>query len=149
MTFYSTKTYGHSTGLSCCFRQWRSTHSHCSFLHGYAISVRLEFQADQLDGLNWVVDFGGLKPLRQHLQDLFDHKTLIAKDDPHLDWFQKGQELGLLDLVIVDAVGCERFAEMIARLASAWLSDAGYAPRCRLSMVEVREHGANSAIFRP
>ena len=33
----STKTYGHEEGLSCCFRQWRATHSHCRLLHGYAL----------------------------------------------------------------------------------------------------------------
>ena len=39
----STKTYGHEEGLSCCFRQWRATHSHCRLLHGYALSFRLTF----------------------------------------------------------------------------------------------------------
>jgi len=28
-----------------------------------------------------------------------------------------------------------------------WLKDAGFAPRCRLVSVEVKEHGANSAVF--
>ena len=28
-------------GFSTCFRQWNATHSHCRFLHGYAISFRL------------------------------------------------------------------------------------------------------------
>ena len=47
--FYSTKTYGNDRGLSCCFRQWRSTHSHCSLLHGYSIGIKLIFECDTLD----------------------------------------------------------------------------------------------------
>ena len=54
--YYSTKTYGNDRGLSCCFRQWRSTHSHCSLLHGYSIGIRLVFEADTLDPRNWVME---------------------------------------------------------------------------------------------
>lgn len=149
MTYVSTKTWGHDVGLSCCFRQWRSTHSHCQYLHGYAISVHLEFEAATLDGRNWVVDFGGLKDLKRELEATFDHKTVISQDDPHLEWFKQGNELGVLDLVVVEAVGCERFAEMVWLMGSQWLVKRGLFARVRLSMVEVREHGANSAIYRP
>jgi 6-pyruvoyltetrahydropterin/6-carboxytetrahydropterin synthase len=149
MTYTSTKTYGHEVGLSCCFRQWRANHSHCRFMHGYAISVRLEFEATKLDGRNWVVDFGGLKDFQSQLVDTFDHKTVVAEDDPCLDWFHKGHEQGMLDLVIVPAVGCERFAELVWKMGNDWLKRQGMADRCRLSMVEVREHGANSAIYKP
>jgi 6-pyruvoyltetrahydropterin/6-carboxytetrahydropterin synthase len=149
MTYTSTKTYGHELGLSCCFRQWRASHSHCRFLHGYALSVRLEFEADELDDRNWVVDFGGLKDLKQALQKTFDHKTVVANDDPLIDWFHQGHEQGLLDIVILDGVGCERFARHVHQLASYWLDRHSYAPRCRVSLVEVREHGSNSAIYRP
>jgi 6-pyruvoyltetrahydropterin/6-carboxytetrahydropterin synthase len=149
MTYASTKTWGHDIGLSACFRQWRSTHSHCRFLHGYALAVRLEFEAATLDDRNWVVDFGGLKDLKRQLEATFDHKTVVAQDDPELDWFQEGQRRGLLDLVIVEAVGCERFAELVWNMGRVWLQEQGLASRIRLAMVEVREHGANSAIYRP
>lgn len=111
--------------------------------------MHLKFEADDLDERNWVVDFGGLKDLKSWLQDTFDHKTVVAEDDPLLDWFHRGHEQGLLDLVILPAVGCERFAELVWAQANAWLHDNGYAPRCRVAEVEVREHGANSAIYRP
>lgn len=149
MTYISTKTFGHELGLSCCFRQWRAMHSHCRYLHGYAISVRLEFEADDLDTRNWVVDFGGLRELKSQLVATFDHKTVVAHDDPLMDWFVEGEEQGLLELVVLDDVGCERFAEYVYQLAEKWLQDSGYAPRCRVALVEVREHGANSAIYKP
>jgi 6-pyruvoyltetrahydropterin/6-carboxytetrahydropterin synthase len=147
MTFRSTKTYGHEVGLSACFRQWRAD-SHCHFLHGYALSIKLEFEATELDHRNWVVDFGGLKDLKNDLQDLFDHKTVVASDDPHLDYLKQGHELGVLDLVVVEDVGCEKFAEMTYDITDAFLRKTGMAPRCKVVSVEVREHGANSAIFQ-
>jgi 6-pyruvoyltetrahydropterin/6-carboxytetrahydropterin synthase len=149
MTYISTKSYGHDVGLSCSFRQWRASHSHCQYLHGYALSIRLEFEADRLDERNWVIDFGDLKDLKKTLQDTYDHKTVVAADDPHMAWFRHGQELKLLDLVVVDSVGCEAFARHVWTLANDWLVARGQTPRCRVSRVEVCEHGANSAIYCP
>lgn len=148
MTFKSTKTYGHDIGLSCAFRQWKAP-SHCRFIHGYALSVRLEFAAEELDHLNWVVDFGNLKPLKQKIVDTFDHKLIVAQDDPMLTELIALQGFGLAEVVILPHTGCERFAEHIANMAREWLVEAGYSPRCRLSKVEVAEHGANSAIWEP
>lgn len=146
MVYRSTKIYGHELGLSAAFRQWRAD-SHCKYLHGYALAVKFVFEADELDVRNWVVDFGSLKSLRGMLEGQFDHKTLVAEDDPELDWFLNAQSRGLLRLCIVPAMGCEKFAEMIYGATEVWLKDNGYAPRVRLVSVEVREHGANSAVF--
>lgn len=146
MTFRSTKTYGHEIGLSCAFRQWRAE-SHCRLLHGYALSVKFEFEAEELDARNWVVDFGGLKSLKTILEDTFDHKLLVADDDPMKYSLLELDALGLADVIVLPSVGCEKFAEYIFEVAEQWLSDAGFAPRCSLVSVEVCEHGANSAIY--
>lgn len=146
MTYRSTKTFGHEIGLSACFRQWKAE-SHCRLLHGYALAIRLEFEAEELDVRNWVVDFGSLKSLKGMLEDTFDHKLLVAEDDPHKDDLCMLQGLGLAEVVVVPATGCEKFAELIYECVEVWLSDNGYAPRCRIVKVEVSEHGANSAIF--
>lgn len=148
MGFQSTKTYGHDLGLSCAFRQWRAE-SHCNLLHGYAISVKLTFEAAILDERNWVVDFGGLKEVKDWLCQMFDHKTLIAVDDPNLEDFQQLERLGLIDLRTVEATGCEAFARMIGEWVAAWLANqqAPDKQRAWLVSVEVREHGANSAIY--
>ena len=142
----STKTYGHDVGLSACFRQWRAD-SHCHFIHGYALAVRLEFAADELDSRNWVVDFGDLKEFKQILQDLFDHKLLVAQDDPLLAELLQLQEQGLAQVNVVEAVGCEAFAKLIYLEADSWLHRKGLVSRVSIHRVEVREHGANSAIY--
>lgn len=145
MTYRSTKTYGPEIGLSCAFRQWRA-HSHCRFLHGYALSVRFEFEAEVLEN-GWVVDFGGLNSLKATLEGSFDHKTVVSEDDPHLELFRSMEKAGIAQVVVLPAVGCEAFAEIIYKVTAQWLMDSGFGPRCRLMSVEVREHGANSAIY--
>lgn len=146
MAHMSYKKYGHEVGLSCAFRQWRA-HSHCRFIHGYALAFEFEFEADELDMTNWVVDFGGMKSLKQILEDTFDHKTVVAEDDPELEWFKEAEKRGILELVVLPAGGCEKFAQFVYEVAEQWLSDAGFAPRCRLLKVKVSEHGANAAAY--
>lgn len=146
MKYVSTKTYGHEQGLSCAFRQWRAD-SHCRLLHGYSLAFKFVFASKELDERNWVVDFGGLKSLKQILSDNFDHTTIVAEDDPELDWFKEAEKRGIIRLVILPAGGCEKFAEYVFEVAAQWLHDAGFAPRCKLVSVEVKEHGANSAIY--
>lgn len=144
--FLSTKEYGHEIGLSACFRQWRAE-SHCNQLHGYALAVKFTFGAVELDCRNWVVDFGSLKSLKGWLQDTFDHTLLVAEDDPKLEVLKQLDEWhGLAKVVVVPACGCEMFASMIFECTEIWLKDNGYAPRVKLIAVEVKEHGANSAV---
>ncbi len=145
MKYRSTKRWGHDQGLSVAFRQ-HGAESHCHFVHGYSIGVKFTFEAEELDYRNWVVDFGDLKELKAKIQNLFDHKTVIAEDDPALDWFREGDRDGYIDLVVLPAVGCEAFAETIFFMTEDYLNFKGYSPRCRLVSVEVSEHEGNSAL---
>jgi 6-pyruvoyltetrahydropterin/6-carboxytetrahydropterin synthase len=169
--YISTKTYGNDIGLSCCFRQWRSTHSHCSLLHGYSIGVHVEFESETLDDRNWVMDFGGLKAFKAWLEYMFDHTLVIAKDDPFLPMFKEmaahglQDQGGVCDLRIVDAVGCEKFSEAAFKeldtIIKTYQAGESYTVNgktfeCRYPVghgvkvrsVEVFEHGANSAIYQ-
>lgn len=144
VVFKSSKTYTHSQGLSCCFRQWKADSSHCKYLHGYALQVHVEFEAERLDERNWVQDFGGLKWLKLYLEETFDHKTLVAEDDPHLAVFNLLDQAGLIQLKVVEAVGCEKFAEMIYWKIDQTLH-SGSDFRVRVTKVTVSEHDGNSA----
>ena len=155
--FYSTKTYGNDRGLSCCFRQWRATHSHCSQLHGYSLGIKLVFECDTLDDKNWCMDFGGLKEFKAWADDMFDHTTVMAHDDPHLEKFKALSKLGtwqqggLVDLRIVEGVGCEMFAKMcfdkMDEIITNGQSRYPINPTVRIKSAEVFEHGANSATY--
>jgi 6-pyruvoyltetrahydropterin/6-carboxytetrahydropterin synthase len=141
--FLSGKTYTHSTGHSCAFRQWRAD-SHCNLIHGYALQFELTFGSTDLDEKNWVVDFGGLKELKEWLKHMFDHTYLVAKDDPEMDTVLLLEDRNLIDMRLVDAVGCERFAELTFDKASSIIADK-YGDRCWVESVTVREHESNSA----
>jgi 6-pyruvoyltetrahydropterin/6-carboxytetrahydropterin synthase len=84
MKHYSTKHYGHNIGLSAVFRQPKADHSHCHLLHGYSLAFTFTFGCDELDNKNWVVDFGGLKPLKAWLEDQFDHKHAFNFADKYI-----------------------------------------------------------------
>lgn len=148
--YFVTKTYGHDLGLSACFRQWRAE-SHCRFLHGYPLSFKFTFGAPILDKNNWVFDFGGLKELKQHLVDTYDHKLLVAEDDPELDMLTSLAGLGLADPIVVPFVGCEGFAQSEIDWVRQWLVEKHSHDTMNRGLfvhaVEVREHGGNSAII--
>ena len=146
--YFSGKTYTHSQGFSCAFRQWRATHSHCQYLHGYALQVEFEFSATHLDDKNWAVDFGGLDELKDWLKTTFDHTTCIARDDPHLSDFRQLHEKGIIDLIVFDdGVGCEKFAEYAFNEAAHIIGKA-YGDRCQVVSCTVREHDGNSATVK-
>jgi 6-pyruvoyltetrahydropterin/6-carboxytetrahydropterin synthase len=117
-------------------------------LHGYALAVGFEFGAAELDVRNWVVVFGSLKSLKGLLEDTFDHTLLVAEDDPEKERFELLGRWGLARVVVVPSTGCEAFAQLIFEVTEIWLRDNGYAPRVEILSVEVKEHGANSAIYK-
>jgi 6-pyruvoyltetrahydropterin/6-carboxytetrahydropterin synthase len=132
---------------SCAFRQWRATHSHCRFLHGYQLKAKLWFGASSLDDKNWCVDFGGLKELKAKLQHVFDHTTTVAADDPELATFEELDKKGIIQLRVLDkGVGIERVAETVYSIADSYIKSLT-SGRCWVDKVEVFEHEENSATF--
>lgn len=150
MKYESTKFYGHDQGLSCAFRQWRAE-SHCAQVHGYSLAFRFTFGCETLDAKGWVIDFGGLKALKESLKAEFDHKLVIAGDDPELDFFRSMHEKKLADVSVwPHGVGCEKFAQKAWWLA--WrqvknLNRLENSNRVVVLSAECMEHPGNSAIF--
>ena len=146
MAYYSTKPYGHNIGLSACFRQPHADHSHCRFLHGYSLQFKFTFCCKELDNKNWVVDFGGLKPLKKWLEDNFDHKVVLDSNDWALPNFLALEDAGLAELNILDGVGVEKFAEHAFNKAQELVHSMSEG-RCWVVSCACAEHGANSAIY--
>jgi 6-pyruvoyltetrahydropterin/6-carboxytetrahydropterin synthase len=146
MKFQSTKLF---KGYSTAFRQWRAT-SHCNKIHGYSLSFEVTFEAE-LDERNWVQDFGAFKDngVKEWLQTMFDHTTVVAKDDPELTYFQEGDRKGILDLrVLPKGVGCEMFAKEVFRYVHKAVQENSN-NRVRVIKVRCFEHEENSAIYIP
>jgi 6-pyruvoyltetrahydropterin/6-carboxytetrahydropterin synthase len=151
MKFQSTKLFD---GYSACFRQWKAEGTHCRFLHGYAVSFRVWFEGE-LDERNWVWDFGGMKRAKGNIEGmspkayfeyLLDHTTIVAEDDPYLPLFKQMDAEGIIQLRILPAVGCEKFAEHLYRVINTFLSEETNG-RVRTTKVEVYEHERNSASY--
>jgi len=149
--FKSTKLFD---GYSTCFRQWKADGTHCQFLHGYAVSFRVWFEGD-LDHRNWVFDFGGMKRAKTKIAGkspkdyfnwLLDHTTIIAQDDPYLANFIQMEKDGIIQLRILPATGCERFAQYLYNIINTFL-DEETEGRVKATKVEVYEHEKNSASY--
>jgi len=151
MKFQSTKLFD---GYSTCFRQWKADNTHCKFLHGYAVSFRVWFEGD-LDERNWVFDFGGMKRAKhkihgmapkEYFNHLLDHTTIIAEDDPYLEEFKQMDTDGIIQLRVLPATGCERFAEYLYTTINGFLKKETDG-RVKATKVEVYEHERNSASY--
>lgn len=153
--YVSCKKFGNfSSGL----RQWKAKHSHCQHLHGYSFEIKVWFASNesdidrQLDDMNWIVDYGGFKTppngngLKDWLNHMFDHTTLLEKDDPVLDIFQQLEQMNVCKLIVMDKMGAESIAKLVFDKFNDVLSktDAG---RCKVIKVECFENPTNSSIY--
>ena len=151
--FQSTKVFD---GFSTVFRQWRADTTHCQYLHGYGVSFKLWFEGD-LDERNWVWDFGGMKRSKGTIDGLspkdwmdfmFDHTFIVAEDDPFRDSFLKMDEAGVAQVRVIPATGAEKFAQFIFEKLNPFICQETDG-RVKITKVEFREHGKNSAIYEP
>jgi 6-pyruvoyltetrahydropterin/6-carboxytetrahydropterin synthase len=149
--FQSTKLFD---GFSCVFRQWKAEGTHCRFLHGYGVSFRVWFEGE-LDERNWVWDFGGMKRAKgtidgknpkEWMDYMFDHTTIVATDDPGIGGFRTMNELGIIQLRELEAVGAEQFAKYIFEKLNTFVQEETDG-RVSVVRVEFMEHAKNTAIY--
>jgi 6-pyruvoyltetrahydropterin/6-carboxytetrahydropterin synthase len=112
------------------------------------------FEGD-LDERNWIFDFGGMKRAtatinglnpKAYFDYLLDHTTIVSEDDPYMDTFKQMDRDGIIQLRILPAVGCERFAEYLHTVINDFLQEETNG-RVRATKVEVYEHERNSASY--
>lgn len=144
MTKYqSTKSF---LNYPCSHRQWRHS-GHCAFVHGYSRSFHFVFEARALTETGFVVDFGGLKPFKVMLDELFDHTLLLNQDDPLLEYFRELERLGACKLTVLPNVGMEGTARHLFTQMNEYLLKETRG-RAWCVSVEVRENEKNSAFYR-
>jgi len=143
--YTSTKEY--IDAFPVAYRQWRDD-GKCSIVHGYALSVKFYFGANDLDVRNWVQDYGGLRPLKEQLEEWFDHRLLVAIDDPHRDLLIALHNAKIAKVTEVEKTGCEALADFLYKYVNTiFLPSYGKAESERIwcYRVEVRETQANMA----
>ena len=87
----------------------------------------------------------GLPP-KDYFTYLLDHTTIVAQDDPYLEQFKQMHTDGIIQLRILDNVGCERFAEYLYNTINDFLKIETDG-RVKAIKVEVYEHERNSASY--
>jgi 6-pyruvoyltetrahydropterin/6-carboxytetrahydropterin synthase len=150
--FQSTKLFD---SFSTVFRQWKAEGTHCRFLHGYGVSFRVWFEGE-LDERNWVWDFGGMKRAKgtidnmnpkQWMDYMFDHTTIVAEDDPQLEFFKQLDAEDIIQLRIIPATGAEQFSKYIYEKLNAFVQEETEG-RVKVAKVEFMEHNKNTAIYQ-
>lgn len=147
MPYYSTKRFG---PISTGHRQWKDD-GHCRYVHGYGRTMKIVFGASSLDAKMWVVDFGGLKDFKKWLESQWDHRLLIASDDPELETFKELHKKELIDLNIMDVKkgygpGIEASCKFVYDHLNPIIVSSSEG-RCWVKSVEIWEHENNSAIY--
>ena len=151
MSYRSTKRFD---GFSTVFRQWAAEGTHCKYLHGYDVEIKVTFEG-KLDHRNWVWDFGGMKRAKGTIDGMnpkawfdymFDHTTIVAEDDPSLEIFKQMNDEGIVQLRIVPNVGAEKFAKFVFDKVSKFGQEETEG-RVRVVDVEVFENNRNSATY--
>ena len=149
--FQSSKVFD---GFSTVFRQHKAEGTHCRFIHGYGISFKVYFEGE-LDGRNWVWDFGGMKRAKtqidgmnpkEWMEYMFDHTTIIAEDDPFLEAFRKMDDAGAAQIRVIPATGAERFSEYIFNKLNEFVLEETDG-RVKVIKVKFMEHGKNAAYY--
>jgi 6-pyruvoyltetrahydropterin/6-carboxytetrahydropterin synthase len=149
--FQSTKVFD---GFSTVFRQWKAEGTHCKYLHGYGVSFKVWFEGE-LDERNWVWDFGGMKRAKGNIDGknpkewmdyMFDHTTIVATDDPGIGGFRTMNELGIIQLRELEAVGAEQFAKYVFEKLNTFVQEETDG-RVSVIRVEFAEHNKNTAIY--
>ena len=77
---------------------------------------------------------------------LLDHTVVVAQDDPYLDKFIQMDKDGIIQLRVIPATGCEKFAEYLYEAINKFLFEETNG-RVKAVKVEVYEHERNSASY--
>lgn len=146
MKFQSTKRIG---PISTGHRQWKAE-NHCRFIHGYGRYIEFLFEGEQ-DDKSWIVDFGGLKGIKKQIEEAWDHKTLIASNDPKLDLILQMEKEGLLAVTIMDidkghTPGIEGSCKWAMDTFNPMIQEMTDG-RCYIKQIRIWEHENNSALI--
>lgn len=141
--FRSTKSY---YNYPCAHRQYRHN-GHCSKIHGYSRSFHFVFGAKTLTKEGFVVDYGDLKELKDHLDYMYDHTLILDENDPFMEEFRELEKKGVCDIRTHPmGPGMEGTAHYLCEWTDNWLRNKTNG-RAWVISVEARENDKNSSIY--
>lgn len=113
--------------------------SKCGTLHGHRYVAEVTCEAEQLDSVGRVVDFGAMKEvIGKWVDDHFDHTTIVnSRDLSLLTWCTEEARLHgkRLPFVMADEPTAENIAAFLVKKGQELLDAAGYSD---IRVVKVR-----------
>lgn len=146
--YFIEKVFNPGKGYSAVFRQ-PGADSHCRLLHGYDLIFAVTLGAYELDARNWVFDFGMFHSVKEVLEKHFDHKLVVALNDPNMALISEMERVGLAEVTVLPQVGCEAFARWFFNQVSVMLAQSGQGDRVKVLNTKVWEHEGNMAGYAP
>ena len=141
--FTSTKTY---YNLPCAHRQFRHD-GNCALIHGYSRSFHFVFGAKTTTKEGFIVDYGDLKELKNHLEYMYDHTLVLDPEDPHMDTFRELEKQGVCQIRMQPlGPGMEGAAHYMCEWTDKYLREKTKG-RAWVISVEARENDKNSTIY--
>jgi len=95
------------------------------------------------------MDYGSLRPLKDKLEEWFDHRMLVSEDDPNFDDFILLDRKGIAKVTVVARTGCEGLADWLYEYINTILMPSygqDVADRVWCCEVQVRETPSNMAL---
>lgn len=120
----------------------------CSRLHGHSWAITLTFEAKELDGNGFVIDFGDLHFLQDWIDENLDHSTVLKENDPLLNECEKLEKYGLLKILLVKSASCEGIAHFLYHTFQPMIEQKTNG-RVRIQTLHLEEDSKNSATYSP
>lgn len=118
---------------------------HCALVHGHNWSIKFTFACQELDENAFVVDFGGLRYIREWIDDTFDHACVFNSDDPLREALVAAAP-GAWKPLVVENCSAEGIAEFVFDAVDPMVRERT-SGRAWLESVEVAEDSRNSARY--
>jgi len=116
----------------------------CQHAHGhsYIVTVVMEATTDDLDKFGFVKDFNDFKPLKQWIDDKWDHAFLVAQNDtPMLTFLRENKQR---HFIFDSNPTAENIARELFIVAEELLNDGG----ATVTEVRVNETATSEAVYR-
>jgi 6-pyruvoyltetrahydropterin/6-carboxytetrahydropterin synthase len=88
----------------------------------------------------------GMNP-KAWMDYMFDHTTIVAEDDPQLEFFKQLNAEDIIQLRIIPATGAEQFSKYIYEKLNTFVQEETNG-RVKVAKVEFMEHNKNTAIYQ-
>ena len=119
----------------------------CALVHGHNWSLRFTFACGRMDVNGFVVDFGGLRYIREWIDATLDHACLFNADDPLRELLIAAAP-GAWKPVVVEHCSAEGIARFVFDAIDPMVREHT-SGRAWLQSVEIHEDSRNSACYAP